>query len=446
LLFVVPDRMRALVVDDDAPLLSTVVSILEQDGIEAEVATSGEAALRCLDRQWFDVVLADVRMPGMGGLELVSRIRARAPTPVVIMTAHASLAIAVEAMRRGACDFVTKPFERDELVAATLRAAQRSPGSGSADDHPIVDESEVMQSFLPLVDRAARSSSRVLIVGESGTGKELVAHRIHQRSERRHHPFVAVNCAAIPDDLLESDLFGHAKGAFTGAVRDKPGRVGLAEGGTLFLDEIGDLAGGVQAKLLRLIQTGRYEPLGDPTPRSANVRFIAATHRDLESMVRDGSFRQDLFFRLNVLTIKVPPLRERRSDLPRLVETFLSELAPAVFTLSDEAWRELERYDWPGNVRELRNLVERLVVYADGPRIEGCLVRQLLHPLGSPRGAPVAVVPPLREDRDGRGERLHDALRRARGNRAQAARLLGISRRTLYRWLDELGPGGSDTP
>ena len=442
-----------LVVDDDEPLGKVLSSLLTQAGWSAAHVVSGEAAIEAVARESFDAVLTDLRMPGMDGLALLRELKSHAPEiPVVMLTAHGTVARAVEAMKAGAADFLTKPFDRDEVVYTIDKALQRSARAAAAPPEPSRDPaaslgaSEPMRTVNDRIRRAAASSATVLLLGESGTGKEVAARAIHAASARRDGPFVAVHGAALPEHLLESELFGYERGAFTGAANRKPGRVELASGGTLFLDEIGDVSASVQVKLLRLVQEKEYQLLGATRPEKADVRFVAATHRDLAAMVDEGSFREDLYYRLNVLPIHMPPLRERREDIADLARGFVT--GPQ--RLSDAALARLTAHDWPGNVRELINVIERLVVFSDGEVIDATDVDRELDrplPLSAPSSLRAAAVSREGDSEDSLAARRHEAerkavleaLERAGGNRTKAARLLGISRRTLYKRLDEFG-------
>jgi DNA-binding NtrC family response regulator len=374
----------------------------------------------------------------------------------VLITAHGSVPLAVEAMKAGAADFLLKPFDRDEVLftiekalVSSSHAAQRPP-EPSTPERLLIGNSPAMKDCIERLRKAAPTQATVLIRGESGTGKEVAARTLHAWSPRRQGPFVAVHCAALPDNLLESELFGYEKGAFTGAHQRKPGRVELAEGGTLFLDEIGDISLAVQVKLLRLLQEKEFQRLGGTRTEKADVRFVAATHRNLEALVAAGQFREDLFYRLNVVPVWMPPLRERRDDVVLLAHKFCEEFAAANgrtgLALEDDALAALTAYDWPGNVRELQNLIERLVVFADGPTIRGADVKRELgrnagiRPPNDAASAPSAEPTTLDAQRlEAERQAIREALARTGGNRTQAARLLGISRRTLYNKLRELG-------
>ncbi|MDQ3031141.1 MAG: sigma-54 dependent transcriptional regulator [Myxococcota bacterium] len=441
-----------------------LASLLKQAGHEAHHVSSGEEALAALTSRGIDLVITDVRMPGMDGMELLGEVKQRAPdVPVVLITAHGSVPLAVEAMKNGAADFLLKPFDRDEVLftvdkalAAASDAADRPPAAPSRSDAMVIGDSEAMKDCAARLRKAAPTLATVLLRGESGTGKEVAARTLHEWSPRRSGAFVAVHCAALPDNLLESELFGYEKGAFTGATQRKPGRVELAAGGTLFLDEIGDISLAVQVKLLRLLQEKEFQRLGGTHPEKVDVRFVAATNRDLEAMVEDGTFREDLFYRLNVVPLWMPPLRDRRQDVAVLATRFCAELAEQngrpELSLDASAIAALQEHAWPGNVRELQNFVERLVVFAEDDVIRGTDVqRELSRRLGggsvrSPSGAPSPSSPPPADAGTLDAHRLEaeklaikDALSRAQGNRTQAARLLGISRRTLYNKLGELG-------
>jgi DNA-binding NtrC family response regulator len=452
------NKARVLVVDDDRAVGMVLASLLKQAGHEAHHVASGEEALAALASRGIDLVISDVRMPGMDGMELLGEVKQRAPdVPVVLLTAHGSVPLAVEAMKAGAADFLAKPFDKDEVLftvekaMATSSHASGKPPEASRGETLLAGSSDAMNECIERLKKAAPTLATVLLRGESGTGKEVAARTLHAWSPRKSGPFVAVHCAALPDNLLESELFGYEKGAFTGATQRKPGRVELAEGGTLFLDEIGDISPAVQVKLLRLLQEKEYQRLGATRGEKADVRFVAATHRDLEEMVEAGEFREDLFYRLNVVPVWMPPLRERPGDVAMLAKKFTADLGKANgradLALDAAGIAALAAHDWPGNVRELQNLIERLVVFADGDTIAGADVQRELgrratsrvRPSGPP-GAEGGGAPTLDAHRvEAEKQAIKDALGRAHGNRTQAARLLGISRRTLYNKLGELG-------
>ena len=452
-----------LVVDDDVAVGTVLVALLAQAGLTALHVPAADAALRTLAQKPIDVVVTDLRMPGMDGMNLLSNVVARWPdVPVIVLTAHGTVPLAVQAMRAGAADFLLKPFDREEIVfivRKAMHAARHADAKTAA--APMgrvasVGESPAMREALALLSRAANSTATVLIRGESGTGKELAARAIHDQSPRRSGPFVVVHCAALPDSLLESELFGHEKGAFTGAVCRRPGRIELADRGTLFLDEIGDVPLATQVKLLRVLQERTFDRVGGTQSIKVDVRFVAATHQDLDAMVRAKTFREDLYYRLNVIPVVMPPLRERPEDIPPLVARFLATFGEAngkgPMRLEADAVERLSLESWPGNIRQLQNFIERLVVLVDGPTITRADVERELArsgaisplegglPPGS-EGAPAPHAPGSLLDRRRTAEReaLREALERASGNRTLAARVLGVSRRTLYNMLAQHG-------
>ena len=446
----VTSRSRtALVVDDDAAMRELVVSLLEDAGIQALSAGSAEEAVARLAESDCDVVLSDIRMPERSGIDLLAQIReVRPDTPVVLMTAFGSIDSAVEAMRAGAFDYVTKPFKRDALLVTLERALERRAleeenrrlrravdQTSSFGD--LLGASPAMRDIFALIRRVADGRSSVLITGESGTGKEVVARTIHFTSARKDRPFVPINCTAIPEGLLESELFGHVKGAFTGAHVTKRGLFEQANGGTLFLDEIGDMGLGLQGKLLRVLQDREVRPVGGTQSVKVDVRIIAATNRDLRQEIEAGRFRRDLFYRLNVIPIEIPPLRERPEDVPLLAEACLRRHADGTpRRLSPAALERLKRCRWEGNARELENVIERALALCEGTEIgaddlplpeeppgpasdAGELARQALE-----RKLSLAELENLY---------IEQVLEHTHGNKVQAARILGINRRTLYR-------------
>jgi len=449
------DEPRVLIVDDDRAILKVLASQLAQDGIRTFEAESGEQALALLDSQPVDVVLTDLRMPGMDGMTLLTRIARSWPeVPVIVLTAYGSIQLAVETMKAGAADFIIKPFDRDEVlfvVRKVFTSVGRNQYSAAPESQrSLLGDSGAMAEVRDTIRRAAAGVATVLIRGETGTGKELVANAVHQQSRRAAKPFVKLNCAALPDSLLESELFGHEKGAFTGATSRKPGRVELAHGGTLFLDEIGDVPLPTQVKLLRILQEREFERVGGTETVKVDVRFIAATHRDLETMIRAGGFREDLFYRLNVLPIEVPALRARPGDITVLARHFASVAAQANgragCTLDAQASALLAAQPWPGNVRQLENFVERLIVLYDGPLVlRDHVERELAREAARERPARASATdlrsrsPLDAQRRDAEREAVAEALAHANNNRSLAARILGISRRTLYNKLEELG-------
>ena len=459
---------NVLVVDDDTAIGRVLVALLEQRGYAAVHVASAEEAVQLLDTRPFDVVLSDIRMPGMDGMALLDHVSAKLPgLPVVLLTAHGSVALAVDAMKRGADDFVQKPFERDEItfvVEKALASSKRARSAAPAIPAPAIDgksfvgESAPMKDVFTTIKKVAAGNSTVLVRGETGTGKELVARALHEASPRKDQPFVTVHCAALPETLLESELFGYERGAFTGATQRKPGRIELAHKGTLFLDEIGDVPKSMQVKLLRVIQERELERVGGTQTIRVDVRVVAATHRDLEAMIATGEFREDLFYRLAVVPITIPPLRERHDDVSRLVRHFVAELARSVprpnARIDDDAVALLATQSWPGNVRQLQNFVERLVVLADDDTVRRADVERELartpagktsardsHPAPAD-AAPSSPRDPLSLDarrKETEKEALIRALAQAGNNRTRAARLLEVSRRTLYNKLREHG-------
>jgi DNA-binding NtrC family response regulator len=427
---------RILVADDEPSFRELLADILEGAGHEVVEVRDGVEALAALEQGSFNLVLTDQRMPRMDGLELVRRSRLlAAPPPVAVITAYGTIPDAVEAVRLGAADYLTKPLPSP---AALLAVVERllAPEEGEA---AFVTEDRQVVELLELVDRVAPRDVAVLITGESGTGKELVARRLHARSQRATGPFVAVNCAALPEALAESELFGHERGAFTGADRQRRGRFEEASGGTLFLDEVGEFAAALQAKLLRVLEDRTVRRLGGVSDIPVDVRVVAATNRDLSASAEEGGFRQDLYFRLAVVAVQLPPLRERGGDVPVLARHLLTTLAARhrvpVPELDPGALAALQGYRWPGNVRELRNVLERaLVVRSGGPiRREDLALPSSPGPSPTPEGA-VSLDRDVRER-----EAILEALRRAGGNREEAARLLGVSVRTLYYRLRRFG-------
>jgi len=444
-------KARILVVDDEERMASVVASALERAGYECEAATSGESALSVLDTREVDAVVTDWKMPGMDGIELLRRIHERRPgLPVVLLTAHGSVPSVIAAMREGAFDYVVKPFDNDELRASVGRAVaitrlerenrwlRQEVASRYAPD-TLVAESARSRETLELVRRISPSKAAVLIQGESGTGKELIARLLHFWSERVGRPFIAVNCKAFADGVLESELFGHERGAFTGASSARMGCFERADGGTLFLDEIGEISASFQAKLLRVLQEGEVVRVGGNEPKRVDVRVIAATNRLLRDEVAAGRFREDLYFRLNVIPVALAPLRERREDILPLAQRVLARHAAETgraMSLSPAAEAALLAHRWPGNVRELENAVERGVVLARGVTIEP----EDLLLFESTLGASSALDGTLQASLDSAAiARIKAALDAAGGNRAEAARALGIDRTTLYRLMKRLG-------
>ncbi len=371
-----------LLVDDDESLLEVLAHQLSDLGYDVRTAKTGEEALASFRRAPAEILITDVMLPDLDGITLLGKIKRIAPeTIVVVITAYGDVHDAIKACQLGADDYLTKPFSKEQLRFALAKAERlhklerenvelRTELSQRFQFENVVARSSAMESVLKVAQKVAQSDATVLIEGESGTGKEVLARAIHQASPRRKGPFVAVNCPSIPENLLESELFGHVRGAFTGALRDKPGKFELAKGGTVFLDEIGDLKLDLQAKLLRVLQEREIERIGDTKPRPIDVRIIAATHRDLRQLVQEGRFREDLYYRLSVVPLVIPPLRERKEDIPYLVDHFLAKYGGKQFRVTKQAMRVLLDYDWPGNVRELENAVHRAIVLTSGNVID----------------------------------------------------------------------------
>jgi DNA-binding NtrC family response regulator len=457
-------QVKHLLLVDDEPLLrQAIAELLTDRGFQVQEADSGEAALSRLAGFAFDALVTDLRLPGVPGTTVIEAALERYPDiVVVVVTGYGTVKDAVEAIKRGAADFVAKPFQIDELMHALmsafeqrrLRAENAYLRAELAARHRfdgIVGVSRPITKLRQLLENVSASSSTILITGETGTGKEVVARAIHHNSARRDQPFVALNCSAIPDSLLEAELFGHVRGAFTGAIGNRMGRVEQAHRGTLFLDEVGTMSLGLQAKLLRVLQEREFERVGDTTTVKVDVRIVAATNSDLQQMVRSGGFREDLFYRLNVIPVHVPPLRERRDDIPLLVQHFMSRFAPPAQTdgqppvlVSQDVMRRLMAYHWPGNVRQLENTVERAVALrADPAQIT---VDDLLPEMTrSPQLPPVSALALPDEGldldlflADVERELILRSLERTGGNKGQAARLLHLKRTTLVEKLKRL--------
>jgi len=440
--------MAVLFADDDTQGRRVAVYSLRKAGLEVDEAADGGEALQRFDPARHRVVVTDLKMPGVPGTEVLATVRKRSPdTPVVVITAFGGVDVAVEAMRAGAFHFLEKPFARDALVltvqraleTARLRAENVRLRAGQTVERRLITSSPGMQAVLDLVDRVAPSEATVLVTGESGTGKELIARRLHRRSGRGGGPFVAVNCAAIPAELLESELFGHVKGAFTGAVRDRPGHFRAAEGGTLFLDEVGELPLALQPKLLRVLQEGSVAPVGGEAVVPVDVRIVAATNQDLEHQIAAGDFREDLFYRLDVIRVEVPALRDRPEDILLLARSFLDELAPGrALRVGRDITRVLREREWPGNVRELRNACERLALLAPGDRVR---VQDLPRSrrLGSSDARWVQHVPPGLSLAEVELQWVRHALDQTSWNVSAAARRLDVPRHVLAYRLEKYG-------
>ena len=443
---------RILVIDDDEALRESLEMILSAEGYEVLTADRGETALELIESSTVDAVLCDLRMPGLDGFDLLPQIARQLPgAPIILMSAHGTDDLAIEAIQRGAYDYLAKPFQPSEVRLTLLKAHERErlrrksellqrDMRQSLGERSIVAASDGMIELLEMLDRTAGYKSTVLVTGESGTGKEVIARAIHAQSPRRESPFVAVNCGAIPENLLESELFGHAKGAFTGANRAHRGLFAEADQGTLFLDEIAEMPVALQVKLLRAIQEEEIRPVGESKSQQVDVRVIAATARNLEREIAEGRFREDLFYRLNVVRLEVPPLRDRRDDIPLLVDHFLArfreQLGRPVRAVADDALDLLVGYAWPGNVRELENLIERAVILSDGETVEA----SALPPVVSTSVAAKAIAEGDDQNEDLCLKRarqvfeagvIRKALARTGGNRTHAAKVLEISHRAL---------------
>ncbi|MGB0620967.1 MAG: sigma-54-dependent transcriptional regulator [Myxococcota bacterium] len=454
---------RILVIDDDEALRENLEVFLSNEGYEVLAAGRGDTALELIESSTVDAVLCDLRMPGLDGFDLLPQITRHLPgAPIILMSDDGTDDLAVEAIQRGAYDYLAKPFQPAEVRLTLLKAHERErlrrktellqrDMKQSLGDRAIVAASDGMIELLEMLERTASYKSTVLVTGESGSGKEVIARAIHGQSPRREGPFIAINCGAIPENLLESELFGHAKGAFTGANRAHRGLFAEAHQGTLFLDEIAEMPLALQVKLLRAIQEEEIRPVGETKAEQVDVRVIAATARDLEHEIAEGRFREDLFYRLNVVRLEVPPLRERREDIPLLVDHFLGrfreQLAKPVRAVSEDALELLVGHAWPGNVRELENLIERAVILTDGDTIEsGALPSVVTDQTARPSFAKGAAVTDPEEDLNLKRSRqrfeagqIRKALARTGGNRTHAAKLLEISHRALLYKIKDYG-------
>ena len=442
---------RILVIDNEERMCHLLQAALESEIIQVEMALDGEQGFDQFKNSDFDLIITDLKMPKINGLELLDKIKkVSSETEVILMTAFATAQTAVDAMKLGAYDYLIKPFDMEELKlkverildkkrleAENINLKQQLQSRFHFDN--IIGKSGKMQDVFKLVERVVESDTTVLIRGESGTGKELIAMAVHQNSPKSEQPFVAINCAAIPENLLESELFGHEKGAFTGADRMKPGRFELAGGGTIFLDEIGDLSPSLQVKLLRVLQTKQIERLGGIGSIPVKARVITATNRDLENQLKQGSFREDLYYRINIFPIFLPPLRERKEDISLLIEYFLNKFAnQKKYRISEQAEKRLLAHHWPGNVRELENAIERSVLLCS----DGIIQTEHLPPHlnFADQQEVVSILPDdgihLEEHEK---DLIKQALRKADGNKSKAAQLLGITRRKLYSMMERLG-------
>jgi len=432
-------KNRILIIEDEKIMRVTLEDTLKAEGYHVESFERGMEALEAFKEGDYSLVITDVRLPDVNGLEITRRIKdANEDVEVIIITAYGTIKDAVEAMKIGAYDYLTKPFSLDEFKLIVERAIDvkelrednirlRKNLSECYCYPNIIGESDAMKRVFKLIGKVSYSDSAVLILGESGTGKELIASTIHYQSPRKDKPFIRVNCAALPENLIESELFGYEKGAFTGAVKRKPGRFELADGGSIFLDEVGELPPSIQAKLLRVLQDGTFERLGGTETLKVNVRIISASNRNLEDDIKTGRFREDLYYRLNVIPIHIPPLRERKEDIPLLIEHFIGRSSKKV-RFSPEAINALMRYDFPGNVRELENIVERCITLSEGKTIESHELPQHILRGGQPQPLNKLSEVTAKAER----EHIIKVLRATRNNRSRAAEILGISRKTLW--------------
>jgi DNA-binding NtrC family response regulator len=450
---------RVLIVDDEDSIRDYLSMMLEREGYNVSACGDGKKALRLNSKEDFDVVITDIQLPGMSGIDILGSIRDKDPTiPVIIITGHASQESAIEALNIGAFYYLLKPVSNEELKQVVRNALEMRRLRDENDeleralvgqgDREMVGESQEMTSVYDLIDRVARTSSTVLLHGESGTGKELVARAIHARSARAGKRFVSINCGALPETLLESELFGHVKGSFTGAVKDKRGLFVVAEGGTFFLDEVSETSTAIQVKLLRVLQEREVVPVGGTKPTEVDVRVIAATNADLERAIHEGRFRADLYYRLNVIPINIPPLRDRRDDIPLLVNHFIEKITGGGRHVSDEAMDILMSYDWPGNVRELENIIERAVILQDGAEISAESLNVSIFPERLRKrvqgGNKLGVSGVTLEELERRY--LLQTLEETGWKKKSAAETLGINPSTLYRKLQRYGmdAGGED--
>ncbi len=450
---------RILVIDDEDSIREYLSMMLEREGYEVQAASDGQKAMKLSKRESFDAVITDIQLPGMTGIEILSSFKDSDPTvPIIIVTGHASQESAIEALNLGAFYYLLKPVSNEELKQVVRNALEVKQLRTEKNDleralhHPtqgreMIGESTEIHSVFGIIDRVAKTASTVMLRGESGTGKELVARAVHAGSSRAAERFVSINCGALPETLLESELFGHVKGSFTGAVRDKRGLFVVADGGTFFLDEVGETSLAIQVKLLRVLQEREVVPVGGTKPTKVNVRVIAATNADLERQVQEGKFRADLYYRLNVIPITIPPLRDRRDDIPLLVDHFLKKLTGEEKTVADGAMEILTSYDWPGNVRELENIIERAVILADGDSITAESLNVSIFPERLRKRARVGGgtgdlgVSGITLDELER-RYLLQTLEETSWKKKQAAEILGINPSTLYRKLQRYGMDG----
>lgn len=441
------EKRRILVVDDEQQMRLAVAETLRRAGYETSEASSPPEALTLFKKSDYDLVISDIRMPEMTGIEMLPRLKAMNPNiPVIMVTAYGTIEDAVEAMKRGASDYILKPFSPDHLEEVVARLLNIKPEEQTLGKHNLIYKNPRMEQLLNFLSKASATDATILIQAESGTGKELVARYIHNNSPRAEKEFVAVNCAAVPENLLESELFGYEKGAFTGANESKPGKFELAEGGTLLLDEIGEMSTLLQAKLLRVLQEKEIDKVGGKKPIKMDVRVIASTNADLDEAVKEGKFREDLFYRLNVIPVNIPPLRERPDDVEILAQHFIKKYCGSnKLELSPEALRALKGHRWPGNVRELENAMQRAVIVCSGMK-EIVESEDIFVPGAAPLPSPDQTPSPQAGAtvREMEKELIMATLVRTDGNRTEAAKLLGISLRTLRNKLNEYKAEGID--
>ncbi len=441
---------RILIVDDEKKICEILMEILEQEGYEVSAVYNATDALKKMERQVFSMCLLDIKLPDLDGLSLLKKIKEQWPgLPVVVISAYGTVSSAVDALKSGADDFIEKPLEAARIIKTVrhiqekqeLLEVSRTFREEMAQRHRIIGESAEIAQLQQLIDRVAAAESSVLILGESGVGKELVARNLHLKSSRMNRPFIKVNCAALPGELIESELFGYEKGAFTGAYGRKPGQIELADTGTLFLDEIGDMSLSAQAKVLRTIEEKEIMHLGGTHAKKVNVRFLAATNQNLENLIREKKFREDLYHRINVIKITVPPLRERRSDIPLLADVFLKNACidnnRPVKTLQPDALKIIMDLPWPGNVRELKYLMERLAILVDHPRISEIDIRGLMSVDEKFRAMGKTEMEQVRDQFE--RDYLKSILEQTGWHISKTAVMLGIDRSTLFRKMKKLG-------
>jgi two-component system response regulator HydG len=447
-------KEKILVVDDEASHRTMLNAVLSSEGYEIFEADDGKTAIQAVEREFYDLILMDVRMTELDGIEALQEIKQISPAiPIIIMTAYGSVKTAVDALKSGAYDYLTKPLDIEELKILIHKALDhhrlkeenivlKERLADRFDFSRIIGKSKPMKALFETLSLIAPSDSTVLLYGESGTGKEIVANALHQNSQRSKRPFIKISCAALPETLLESELFGHERGAFTGAISRKEGRFQLANGGTIFLDEVSEMSPTTQVKLLRVLQEREFEPLGSTRTISVDIRVIAATNKTLEEEVKEGNFREDLFYRLNVVPIEVPPLRRRKEDISLLANHFLNlyreKSQTSIKGFLPKAMDLMMRYDWPGNIRELENAIERAVLLCRGEHISP---EDLPHPVQGAEAddLPRVAVPPGMTLKEVEREVIVQTLEETEGNRTQTARILGISRKTLQNKLKEYG-------